>query len=68
MDTVDIRASDEWMENVEKVLDGKKPSYLVVSHMEPDHAANIQRIVIKPPNTTMLQKQTWKEIIVIIVS
>ena len=49
MDTVDMRASDEWMENVEKVLDGKKPSYLVVSHMEPDHAANIQRIVEKYP-------------------
>lgn len=49
MDTVDMRASDEWMENVEKVLDGKKLSYLVVSHMEPDHAANIQRIVEKYP-------------------
>lgn len=49
MDTVDARATEEWLENVEKALDGKKPSYLVVSHMEPDHAANIQRIVEKYP-------------------
>ena len=44
MDTVDKRASDEWMENVEKVLDGKQPDYLVVTHLEPDHAANIQAL------------------------
>lgn len=49
MDTVDARATDEWVKNVEKALDGKSPSYLVVSHLEPDHAANIQRIVEKYP-------------------
>lgn len=49
MDTVDARATDEWLKNVEKALNGKKPSYLIVSHLEPDHAANIQRISEKYP-------------------
>jgi len=43
MDTVDARATDAWIENVEKALAGKTPDYLVISHLEPDHAANIQR-------------------------
>lgn len=43
MDTVDKRASDEWLENIKTVLDGKSVDYLVVQHMEPDHAANIQK-------------------------
>lgn len=49
MDTVDARATDEWFANVEKVLDGKEPSYLVISHLEPDHAANIERFAEKYP-------------------
>ncbi len=49
MDTVDKRATEEWFANVEKVLGDKKPTYLVVSHLEPDHAANIQRIAEKYP-------------------
>lgn len=44
MDTVDKRASDEWLENVKTALNGRTIDYLVVQHMEPDHAANIQRI------------------------
>lgn len=44
MDTVDKRASDEWFENIKTVLDGKSVDYLVVQHMEPDHAANIQKV------------------------
>lgn len=44
MDTVDKRASDEWLENVKTALNGRAIDYLVVQHMEPDHAANIQRI------------------------
>lgn len=44
MDTVDKRASDEWLENVKTALNGHTIDYLVVQHMEPDHAANIQRI------------------------
>ncbi len=49
MDTVDQRATGEWLNHLEKVLDGRKPYYLIVSHMEPDHAANIQRIAEKYP-------------------
>lgn len=40
-DTVDANFNDEWLENVHKALDGRKPDYLVVQHMEPDHSANI---------------------------
>lgn len=47
MDTVDRRATEEWLNNLEKVLEGRTPDYLIVSHMEPDHAANIQRVAEK---------------------
>lgn len=49
MDTVDKRGTDEWIENMEKTLDGKAPDYLVVLHMEPDHAGNIQFLCEKYP-------------------
>lgn len=42
MDTVDGNFGEEWLANIEKALDGATPDYLVVQHMEPDHAANIQ--------------------------
>lgn len=42
MDTVDARKTEEWLENLKTVLEDKAPAYLVVSHMEPDHAANIK--------------------------
>ena len=41
MDTVDARFGDEWMENLSAALNGRKPDYLIVQHMEPDHSANI---------------------------
>ena len=41
MDTVDKRKTDEWLANLEKTLDGKVPDYLIISHLEPDHASNI---------------------------
>lgn len=47
MDTVDKRATDEWFQNLEEILDGKEPDYLVVLHMEPDHAANIEHFLNK---------------------
>lgn len=50
MDTVDARATDEWFQNLEQALAGRTPDYLVVSHMEPDHAANIARAAEKYPN------------------
>ncbi len=49
MDTVDRRASEQWLANLELVLEGRQPDYLIVSHMEPDHAANIQRLAEKYP-------------------
>ncbi|MEG0367382.1 MAG: FprA family A-type flavoprotein, partial [Coprobacillus sp.] len=50
MDTVDLRAQAQWIDNVEKALEGKCPSYLVVSHMEPDHGANIFLLAQKYPH------------------
>ncbi len=44
MDTVDARATEEWASNLKEVLGDKSPEYLVVSHLEPDHAANIQKV------------------------
>lgn len=49
MDTVDKRATQQWLENLDKALDGKAPSYLVVSHLEPDHAGNVQVLAEKYP-------------------
>ena len=42
MDTVDKHFGKKWLENLEKVLGGKTPDYLVIHHMEPDHSANIE--------------------------
>lgn len=49
MDTVDARATDEWFANLEQALEGRLPDYLVVLHMEPDHAANIAKAAEKYP-------------------
>ena len=49
MDTVDKRATDEWIKNLDAVLEGKSPSYLVISHMEPDHSSNILYLMEKYP-------------------
>ena len=54
MDTVDERASDEWMERVIETLGGKEPKYLVVSHLEPDHSANIKRLADRFPNMELI--------------
>lgn len=49
MDTIDIRKTDEWMGNLLAELAGRTPDYVIVSHMEPDHAASLQRLVEKFP-------------------
>lgn len=54
MDTVDARATDIWFSNLEGVLEERQPDYLVVSHMEPDHAANIQRFAQKYPQAKIV--------------
>ena len=50
MDTVDARATGPWLKNLADVLGDRKPDYLVVSHMEPDHASNIQTLAEKYPD------------------
>ena len=54
MDTIDKRKTDEWLENLEKVLDGKKPDYLVVQHLEPDHAASLKILADKYPEMKLV--------------
>ena len=54
MDTVDARATDEWLQNLDTALDGKKVDYLVVSHMEPDHAANVATLIEKFPELQVI--------------
>ena len=44
-DTVDARFTHEWLDNIQSVLDGRKPDYLIVQHMEPDHSANIMNFM-----------------------
>lgn len=54
MDTVDARATDAWLENLDFALDGRTPDYLVISHMEPDHAANIARLSARYPEMKLV--------------
>ena len=54
MDTIDKRKTDEWLENLENALQGEKPEYLVISHLEPDHAYNIEMISRKYPEMKLI--------------
>nr|WP_302700800.1 flavodoxin domain-containing protein [uncultured Blautia sp.] len=54
MDTVDANFTKEWLDNIAAVLDGAKPDYLVVQHMEPDHAANIENFMNAYPDTMIV--------------
>ncbi len=56
-DSVDAHFGDEWLANVESVLSGKTPDYLVVQHMEPDHSANIVKFIDKYPTATVVSSQ-----------
>ena len=49
MDTVDLRKGEEWFANLEEALEGRTPDYLIVQHMEPDHAGNIANLLAKYP-------------------
>ncbi|MBE5740339.1 MAG: FprA family A-type flavoprotein [Clostridiales bacterium] len=49
-DTVDGAFKDEWLQNLERTLDGKSPDYLIVQHMEPDHSANVLAFIEKYPS------------------
>ncbi len=54
MDTVDARRGEEWLGNLEQALGGRNVDYLVVSHMEPDHAANVQKLAEKYPDMVVV--------------
>ena len=54
MDTIDERKTNEWLENLENALEGKIPDYLVVSHLEPDHAYNVELLSNKYPNMKII--------------
>ena len=54
MDTVDQNFTEEWLSNLEDVLSGRAPDYLVVQHMEPDHSANIDTFLTKYPNAVVV--------------
>jgi len=54
MDTVDQNFGEEWLGNLEAVLEGRKPDYLVVHHMEPDHSANIDVFLNRYPEVTVV--------------
>ncbi len=49
MDTVDVSFTEEWLENIHTVLGGRKPDYLIVQHMEPDHSAGIMSFISEYP-------------------
>lgn len=57
MDTVDARFTHQWLDNIENVLAGRKPDYLIIQHMEPDHSANIANFMSMYPNATIVSSQ-----------
>lgn len=54
MDTVDARKTEEWLQNLEQVLNGRTPDYLVISHLEPDHSGSIEAIAKKYPDMKLV--------------
>ena len=57
MDTVDANFTHEWLDNIQQVLGDRKPDYLIVQHMEPDHAANIANFMKVYPDTTVVSNK-----------
>ncbi len=57
MDAVDIHKAEEWLANIEEVLEGKSPDYLVVQHMEPDHAGSIEVFAKKYPEASIVSNK-----------
>ena len=53
-DTVDRNFTAQWLDNIRTVLDGQKPDYLIIQHMEPDHSANIANFLKEYPDTTVV--------------
>ena len=57
MDTVDQHFTEQWLGNLEETLEGRKPDYLVVQHMEPDHSANIKNFMDRYPEATIVSSR-----------
>ena len=57
MDTVDANFTHEWLDNIANALEGRKPDYLIVQHMEPDHSANIANFMKAYPEATIVSSQ-----------
>ena len=57
MDTVDVNFTHEWMDNVQNTIGSRKPDYLIVQHMEPDHSANILNFIKVYPDTTVVASE-----------
>ena len=57
LDTIDEKVTDKWLQKIEETLKGDKPDYLIVSHMEPDHAYNIGLIAEKYPEMKIVGNQ-----------
>lgn len=57
MDTVDANFTHEWLDNIQQILDGRRPDYLIVQHMEPDHAANVANFLKVYPDTTVVSNK-----------
>ena len=69
MDSVDSRFADEWFENIEKTLGGRRPDYLVVQHMEPDHSSSValfankypEAVIVSSDKAFVMMKQFFKD-------
>lgn len=57
LDTVDINFGQEWLKNIKEALNGRRPTYLIVQHMEPDHSANIFNFLKEYPDTYVIGNQ-----------
>ena len=58
MDTVDANFTHEWLDNIANALEGRKPDYLIVQHMEPDHSANIANFMKAYPEATLVSSES----------
>ena len=54
MDTVDANFTHEWLDNIQNAIGARKPDYLIIQHMEPDHSANIHNLVKAYPDVTVV--------------
>lgn len=57
MDSVDINFGDEWLKNIDSVLGGRRPDYIIVQHMEPDHSANIVKFMEAYPEAVVVSSE-----------